>query len=174
MKNTIVIKSAKELLNLRDNTGAVKCEGNMRIECDIGFSDGVQVSSINVRGCLDVRGNLFVRGYLYVGGKYLIIKGDLFWAQAHKPEMPNKAYINRVLPPAHQRKHFQERFGFDISDGFYESIVQKTLKQIRNLLIDTKWSSTELWMLETLALSTKKPPKWVAEIVSKTDKDKSE
>ena len=66
MKNTIVIKSAKELLNLRDSSGAVKCEGNMRIECDIGVSDGVQVSSINVRGYLDVR------------GKYLIIKGDLF------------------------------------------------------------------------------------------------
>ena len=174
MKNTIVIKSAKELLKLRDSSGAVKCEGNMRIECNIGLLYGVRVSSINVGGNLDVRGNLDVGGNLYVRGKYLIIKGDLFWAQAHKPEMPNKAYINRVLPPPHQRKHFQERLGFDISDGCYESIIKKALEQIRNLLNVTKWSSTELWMLETLALSTKKPPKWVAEIVSKTDKDKSE
>jgi len=155
--------------------GNLFVRGNLDVGGNLFVRGNLDVGgNLDVRGNLDVGGNLDVRGYRYGGGKYLIIKGDLFWAQAHKPEMPNKAYINRVLPPAHQRKHFQERFGFDISDGFYESIVQKTLKQIRNLLIDTKWSSTELWMLETLALSTKKPPKWVAEIVSKTDKDKSE
>ena len=76
MKNTIVIKSAKDLLNLRDNTGAVKCEGNMRIECDIGFSDGVQVLSMDVGGNLYVLGNLYVRGYLDVRG-YLYVRGNL-------------------------------------------------------------------------------------------------
>ena len=90
--------------------------------------------------------------------------GDFYWAQAHIPEMPEQFYIKRVLPQPHQRQHWQDRLGMDLSNGCYEDVCSKVLKQVLNLLKDDKWSNTERWMLETLRDSGKDAPEWVAEI----------
>jgi hypothetical protein len=77
--------------------------------------------------------------------------------------MPTQYYIKRILPPEHQRQHWQERLGIDLGEGCYDNLCKKVLKNILQLLGDEKWSSTERWMLETLRDSEKELPEWVAE-----------
>jgi hypothetical protein len=85
------------------------------------------------------------------------------------PTMPEKAYIKRILPPAYQKDHWQDRLGIDFGEGCYEEISKKVLRKINNLLEDNKWSKTELWMLETLKKSESEMPDWVSEIKPKTE-----
>jgi hypothetical protein len=244
-----IIKTTEKLLALRDKNGAIRIDGDLRIECDVLYSVGQNISGIVVsgnavfggsadfrgntdfrgnayfggntyfRGDADIRGNAYfggntcfrgdadIRGNTYFGGNTyfrgntdirgnadfggsadfrgntdfggnadfggntyfrgdrLIIMGDMFWSQAHKPEMPERSYINRVLPPWCQRNHWQDRLGIDISSGCYEDICEVVGNQILNLLKEKKWSATERWMLETLRDSKKQPPEWVSEIV---------
>jgi len=146
------IQTTDELLALRDADGVIRIDADLRIECDVPWSAGKDIAGLVVDGYLDCRGD------------YLIILGDFKWAQAHKPAMPEKSYIKRVLPHEHQRDHWQDRLGMDLSEGCYETLCGKVLKQIVRLLNDDKWNSTERWMLETLRDSEKAVPKWVAEI----------
>ena len=96
-----------------------------------------------------------------------MIFGDLKWQLANKPTMPEKNYINRVVPHEHQRYYWQDRLGIDLSDGCYNELCTKVFKQVVNLLREEKWSSTERWMLETLRNSKKPAPGWVSDILSK-------
>ena len=162
-----IVKTTDELLALRGKDGVIRIEDDLRIECVVPWEVGKEIAGIYVTGnlyCggnLDCRGNLYCRGNLDCGGEYFIVMGDLFWPQAHKPKLPEHTYIKRILPPAHQREHWQERLGMDISAGCYEDLCGKVLKQIINLLRDEKWTSTERWMLETLRDSEKPAPEWV-------------
>jgi hypothetical protein len=54
-----VIKTTEELLALRDKDGVVLTEGDLRIECDVPFSVGKNISGI------------FVSGNAYFGGNAL-------------------------------------------------------------------------------------------------------
>jgi len=80
--------------------------------------------------------------------------------------MTGKNYIKRVLPPEHQREHWQERLGMDLSEGCCDHLCEVVLKQVLTLLKDEKWSSTERWMLETLRDSKKPAPGWTEEVIS--------
>jgi len=78
------------------------------------------------------------------------------------PTLPEMHYINRVLPHLWQRDYWQERLGMEL-DGCYASLCKSIKPKLHSLLKDDKWSSTERWMLETLANSEKPAPEWVSE-----------
>ena len=175
------VKTTDELLAMRDSSGVINHEGDLKILCDVPWLVGKHIIGIKVTGNLYCRGNLDCGGYLYCRGNldcggnlycggYLDCRGeyfvcqDLYWGQAHKPVLPEKNYIKRVLPPEHQRDHWQERLGMDLSEGCYEHLCKIVFKQVLNLLKDEKWSSTERWMLETLRDSKKPEPEWVEEV----------
>jgi len=159
----ITITNPAELLAMRDADGVIRHAGDLRIECDIPWGTGKDIAGLYVGGNLDVDGNLYVRG------ERCIILGDLYWGQAHKPKMPEQTYIKRVLPPEHQRGHWQERLGLDLSEGCYAELCLTVLKHIIRLLNDEKWSSTERWMLETLWDSEGPTPDWVKAEIEKNN-----
>ena len=148
--------------------GHIYCGG--RLECG-GFLTCVGNlycnSHLFCRISLTCSGNLYCGSYLCcVGrlscmGSHLIVLGDLKWQLASMPCLPDKYYIRRVVPHGHQRAHWQERLGLDLSRGCYDELCSKVLKHIIRLLGDEKWSSTERWMLETLRDSENPAPDWV-------------
>ena len=153
-----------------DVRGNLEVGGNLYVRGYLVVRSDLDVGGyLEVGGYLVVGGYLDVRGYLYVRGDYLVIAGDLIWSHAAVPLTPGKVYIRRILPPAWQRDHWQDRLGMDISDGCYDEICKTVRQEIDRLLNDEKWTSTERWMLETLRDSKKEPPTWVADLRKKDE-----
>ena len=141
------------------------CGGNLACWDSLECADYLYCAGkLSCGGSLYCGGNLACSGKLSCAGDHLIILGDLKWQLASIPTLPDKYYIRRVVPHEHQRDHWQERLGLDLSDGCYDALCSKVLKHIIRLLRDEKWSSTERWMLETLRDSEKPAPSWVNSI----------
>ena len=174
---TTTIKTPDKLLALRNAAGVIEIDHNLVIECDVPWADvGANITGINVGGYLNCGGYLYCGGdlncggYLYCGGD-LNCRGeyfactDLYWSHASMPTLPERNFIRRVLPPMWQKNHWQERLGIRFGDGCYETIFESLLPKIAQLLGDSKWSTTERWMMETLRDNWKaKLPQWVTDI----------
>ena len=162
---TTTIKTPDKLLALRNAAGVIEIDHNLVIECDVPWADvGANITGINVGGYLNCGGYLYCGGDLNCRGEYFACT-DLYWSHASMPTLPERNFIRRVLPPMWQKNHWQERLGIRFGDGCYETIFESLLPKIAQLLGDSKWSTTERWMMETLRDNWKaKLPQWVTDI----------
>ena len=170
----------KDISSLRVS-GNLDVKKYMRLGGDLNVSDGLEISapvyienelhvgvdlnafdSLEVGGSLNVFGHIYIDGNLHVGENIytygeLHIEGttfyckDLYWPHAHKPTLPDKTFIHRILPFPTQRNHWQKRLGIEFPEwSCYDEICETVLPEIPRLLRSNKWNETERWILETL------------------------
>lgn len=108
-------------------------------------------------------GHLYCSGMLRCFGHYFVVRKTMYWSHISTPRLPSKFYIKLMMPPSWQRKHYQQRLGFELH-GCYDEIRKKVGRNIFKLLKDDKWLPVERLMLESIRDYDKTPPAWVLEL----------
>ncbi len=116
---TLVIESQEQWDALEVVKNKITIDQNFEVKCEIVVKTNLVVDgNAYFNATADFNGNASFNWYAdfmgsaYFNGNYLVIRGDMFWAAASMPALPVKNYIERILPPAYQKDHWQDRLSW--------------------------------------------------------------